>query len=255
MGSGGSATEASPFVIAVASHGVKVFPHIMNAVILLSVLSVANSAVYSSSRTFQSLAEQGFAPKFMNYVDKKGRPMAGLTLAAVTGLFSFVAAYKEQDVIFNWLLSISGLSTIFTWTTICICQIRFRAAMKAQNVSTNELGYKTKTGVYGSYIAITLNAFILIVQFWISLFPLGGDGKPDANNFFQNYLGMVVLLIFYFGHKIYTKNWKLFYKAEDIDLVSDRKMFDADVLAQEEAEHKAYMKTAPFVVKLQNFFC
>ncbi len=53
----------------------------------------------------------------------------------------------------------------------------------------------------------------------------------------------------------YTKNWKLFYKAEDIDLVSDRKMFDADVLAQEEAEHKAYMKTAPFVVKLQNFFC
>lgn len=58
MGSGGSATHASPYVIAIASHGVKVVPHFINAVILLSVLSVGNSAFYSSSRLLLSLSEQ-----------------------------------------------------------------------------------------------------------------------------------------------------------------------------------------------------
>lgn len=34
--------------------------------------------------------------------------------------------------VFNWLLALSGLSTIFTWLSINIAHIRFRAAWKAQ---------------------------------------------------------------------------------------------------------------------------
>lgn len=255
MGSGGSATHASPFVIAISSHGIKVLPHIMNSVILLSVLSVANSAVYSSSRTVQCLAEQGFAPKWMNYIDKTGRPLVGLIIAAIAGLFSFVAAYKEEETIFNWLLSISGLSTLFTWTTICVCHIRFRKAMAAQGRSLGELGYKAKTGVIGSYIAIGLNIFIIVVQFWISLFPLGSKGKPDPISFFQNYLGVIVLLIFYIGHKIYSRTTKIWKSPEEIDLVSDRRIFDEDLMLQEEQEHRDHVKNGPFIVKLQNIFC
>lgn len=254
MGSGGSATHASPFVIAISSHGIRVVPHIINAVILLSVLSVANSAVYLSSRTVQSMADQGFAPQWMNYIDKTGRPLVGLIIAAICGLLSFVAAYKDEETIFNWLMSVSGLSTIFTWTGICVCHIRFRSAMKAQGRSLGELGYKTKTGVVGSFIAIALNVGILVAQFWISLFPISSK-KPDAVNFFQNYLGAIVLILFYVGHKAYKKNWRLFYTADEIDLVSDRKIFDVDLLEQENAEQAAMMKDAPFVVKLQNFFC
>ena len=74
MGSGGSATHASPYVIAIASHGVKVVPHLINAVILLSVISMGNSAFYSSSRLLLTLAEQGYAPSFLKYVDREGRP-------------------------------------------------------------------------------------------------------------------------------------------------------------------------------------
>nr|prf TAP1 gene [Saccharomyces cerevisiae] len=51
--------HASPFVIAVASHGVKVVPHFINPVILISVISVANSSLYSGPRLLLSLAEQG----------------------------------------------------------------------------------------------------------------------------------------------------------------------------------------------------
>lgn len=254
MGSGGSATHASPFVIAVSSHGVKVIPHIINAVILLSVLSVANSAVYSSSRTIQSLAEQGFAPQCLNYIDKRGRPLITLICAAIFGLFSFIAAYDKEETVFNWLLAISGLSTIFIFTSICVSHVRFRAAMKAQGRSLDELGYRARFGVYGSVYAIILNILILIAQFWIALTPVG-SATPDANNFFQNYLGACTLLLFYVGHKLYTRNWRPFIKASDIDLVTDRRIFDIDLIIQEQLEHKEYIRNASIWVKMQHFFC
>ncbi len=51
MGAGhSSAAPVSPYVIAVESYGIKVVPHIINAVILLAVLSVGNSALFSSAR-------------------------------------------------------------------------------------------------------------------------------------------------------------------------------------------------------------
>lgn len=43
--------NASPFVVAIRIGGIKALPSVMNAVILVSVLSVGNSAVYAGSRT------------------------------------------------------------------------------------------------------------------------------------------------------------------------------------------------------------
>ena len=49
--------NASPFVIAIEKAGINVLPSIMNAVILISVLSVGNSSTYGSTRTLAALAE------------------------------------------------------------------------------------------------------------------------------------------------------------------------------------------------------
>lgn len=56
-------TTASPFVIALKRAEIKVLPSIMNAVILITVLSVANSSVYGSTRVLNALADKGLAPK------------------------------------------------------------------------------------------------------------------------------------------------------------------------------------------------
>jgi amino acid transporter len=252
LGSGGSKTHASPFVIAVSQ--VNVVPSIVNAVILLAVLSVGNSALFCSSRTLQSLAEQGFAPQFFNYIDKAGRPSRCLVFAAVCGIFSFIAAYDKQETVFNWLLAISGLSTILTWSGIVLSHIRFRAALKVQGYSTAELGYVSKTGVLGSWYAFVINVLILFAQFWIALFPIGGSGA-DAENFFMNYLGVVVALAFYVARKLYERNWRLFIPADEIDLIKGRKIFDADVLAQEDAEEAAKLKASKWYFKTARFFC
>lgn len=239
MGSQGGGSHASPFVLAAALHGVKVVPHIINTVILFSVVSVASSALYSSSRTLQSLAEQGFAPKYFNYIDRQGRPFRALCICTFFGLFSFIAAYNKQETVFNWLLAISGLSQVFTWLAICVSHLRFRAALKHNGVSLASLGYRASTGVLGSWYATVILLLILVAQFWIALYPVGAK-KPDAENFFQNYLGACVFLLFYCGHKLWTRNWKLWIKVKDIDVFSNRSTFDEELLRleREEADQK-----------------
>lgn len=248
MGSGETGT--SPYVIAAQMHGIKVLPHIFNAVILVSVTSVATAAMYSSPRLLLALAEQGYAPQYFNYIDRKGRPLRCWILSIFASFFAFIATYKNQDAVFTWLLSISALSFIFVWASIDVCHIRFRAALKYNNIPLSSLGYVSQTGIIGSYVSLLLTILILICQFWVSLFPIGGDGSPNALSFFQNYLGAIVLLVFYVGHKLYTRNWKLYIKVQDIDIDADRTIYDPEILELENLEIKQRYQNAPFWKKV-----
>ncbi|WLF78653.1 amino acid transporter [Lodderomyces elongisporus] len=243
MGSGDAATHASPYVLAAELHGVKVLPHIINAVILISVTSVATAAMYSSPRLMQSLAEQGLAPKWMNYIDKRGRPLTALIVTVISSLFAFIAAYDKEETVFTWLLSISGISFVLCWLFICVCHVRFRQALKYNGIPLSSLAYRSPTGVWGSYVAILINSLILIAQFWTSLFPAG---DADANNFFENYLGAPVFLLCYIVHKVWTRNWKLGKKVSDIDVNKDRVIYDPEILELENEEDKERYKRAPF---------
>jgi yeast amino acid transporter len=55
----GAESRHSPFVIAIELAGIKALPSIFNAMILISVMSVANSCTFGSTRTFQALADNG----------------------------------------------------------------------------------------------------------------------------------------------------------------------------------------------------
>ena len=79
---------------------------------------MGNLAVYGCSRTIQSLGAQGLGPKIFAYVDRKGRPLGGLVMSAIFGLLCFLSAYHDEATIFNWLLSVAGLATIFSWFNI-----------------------------------------------------------------------------------------------------------------------------------------
>lgn len=133
--------HASPFVIAIENAGIKVLPSVMNVVIMISVLSVGNSSVYGSSRTLAALAEQGQAPQFLAYIDRKGRPLWAICVASAMGLLCFLAASDEQITAFGWMMAISGLSSIFTWGSICLSHIRFRRAWKVQGHSVDDLPF------------------------------------------------------------------------------------------------------------------
>ena len=68
------------------------------------------------------------APKFMAYIDRKGRPVVVIVLQLLFGCLAFVNLASDGGTIFNWLLSLSGLSILFIYGSIGIAHIRFRMA-------------------------------------------------------------------------------------------------------------------------------
>jgi amino acid transporter len=60
----------------------------MNAVILMAVLSVGNSAV-GSLRTLAALTNLRQAPKILSYIGRKGRPLVAIVVASAFDLIGF----------------------------------------------------------------------------------------------------------------------------------------------------------------------
>lgn len=236
---------ASPFVLAIVNGGIKVLPSIFNAVILISVLSVGNISVYACSRSLNSLAEQGMAPQWTGYIDRKGRPLVALVVSNIFGLISFVVASHKQNEMFAWLLAISGLSSVFTWMAINVAHLRFRAAMKAQNRSLKSLAFVSSTGVLGSYYGILLCLLVIIITFWLAIFPLGQ--KASASNFFQQVLGVFVILAFDIYYKIWKRSSRLLVPAEEVDLVTGFLVPDPMTLAEKDEKQPLWKKIIGFI--------
>jgi yeast amino acid transporter len=74
---------SSPYVIAMQRMGIRVLPHIVNALIMTSIFSAGNSYVFCASRTLFGLALEGKAPKFFTRCTRAGVPYVcvAITLA------------------------------------------------------------------------------------------------------------------------------------------------------------------------------
>jgi amino acid transporter len=233
---------ASPFVISIQNAGIDVLPSVMNLVILISVLSVGNSAIFGSSRTLAALADQGQAPKILAYIDRKGRPLVAIGVASTIGLVAYAADSRVQGKVLDWMLALSGLSSIFTWGSICLAHIRFRRAWKVQGHSVDELAFRSQSGVIGSWIGFLFNCLVLVLQFWTAAWPVqyGSMGaKGQASSFFLAYLAAPIVIIFYLGYKIWFRT--PFMRAKDMDLRTGiRELNLPELLAEERAERAAW---------------
>lgn len=187
LGIGTANTTASPFVISIQNAGIEVLPSAMNAVILVSVLSVGNSSVFGSTRTLAALADQGQAPKILGYIDRRGRPLVALGIAFVFGFIAYAADSHAQGTVLAWMVAVSALSAIFSWGSICLAHIRFRRAWRLQGHSLDELAFRSQPGVIGSWFGLILNILVLIGQFFVGVWPIGYrtmSGSDIAQNFF-----------------------------------------------------------------------
>lgn len=252
-GSNSADAKASPFVISIVDAGISGLPSVMNVVIMIAVLSVGNSAVYGSSRTLAALAEQRQAPRFLAYIDRKGRPIFAITLASVVGYLSYLAASDKAGDAFNWMLALSGLSSIFTWGSICFAHVRFRMGWKHQGHSLDELAFRSQPGFWGSFVGFCFNILVLVVQFWVGFAPVGyADMTPSERtaNWFQVYLAAPIVMAFYIGYKLY---WKTpFVTLDMMDMKTGRRDLDlGHLLAEERAERAAW----PAWKKVYKFFC
>ncbi|KAF2227529.1 amino-acid permease inda1 [Elsinoe ampelina] len=234
--------SASPFVIAANNAGVPRFGDFINVVILLSVVSIGLSGVYGASRTLTALAEQGYAPKVFTYVDRAGRPLWSTVVILACGCLAYITLASTGVVVFNWLVSLSGLAALFTWGSICLAHIRFRQAWAAQGHTVDELPFKALFGVWGSWFGLGLIILVLIAQFYVAVKPL------DAEVFFQSYLALFVVLLFYLIGWLWKRQaWK---SIHELDVDSGRREFDWELIHKQRAEIAAWPAWRRFMHKI-----
>ncbi|OAG40177.1 hypothetical protein AYO21_05655 [Fonsecaea monophora] len=255
-GSSSSDANASPFVIAVRNAGIDAVPSIMNVVILIAVLSVGNSSVYGSSRTLAALADMGQAPKILGYVDREGRPLVAIIVSSLIGFLCYIVAAGPDTTTqaFNWMIAISGLASIFTWGTICLCHIRFRSAWRLAGRSLDELAFKSQATVYGSWIGLVMNILILVAQFWTGFAPVGYadmSASELVEYFFEVYLAAPIVLAMFIGYKL-IKRTKI-RKIGEIDITSGRR--EVHNLKEILEEERRIQTTWPWWKKIWKTVC
>jgi len=244
---GGSGAAASPFVIALKDARIHGIDHFINITICISVLSVGMSCVFAGSRTLTALAETGYAPKIFTYVDKSSRPMFSVLAVLIWGPLGYVNVIASGATVFNWLLAISGLSTIFTWMAICLCHIRFRQAWLHQGHSLEELPFRAMGGAWGSWFGVLLLSLVLIAQFYVAVWPIGGavgGSAGIAQNFFSAYLAAPIMLLFWIIGYAWKRTWPK--RLDEIDLDTNRKSW---YTVEQMREYRAERANAPFHVR------
>ena len=244
LGSGYIDVKASPFVLVGEYAGLKGFDSFMNVVILVSVVSIGVSGVYGGSRTLTALAEQGYAPKVFTYIDRSGRPLLSVGAILLMGALAYMNLAADGELVFGWLLQLSGMAALFTWGSICLAHIRFRKAWVYHGHTIDEIPFKAVGGVYGSWLGLTLIILVLIAQFYTAVSPLGKN-VGTAEEFFYVYLAFFVVLFFYIcGVAWKRKSWL---RTSQMDVDSGRRELDWDYINKERAERATWSPAKRFI--------
>ncbi|OAL30912.1 hypothetical protein AYO20_08497 [Fonsecaea nubica] len=236
---GASGTNASPFVIAMLRAGLPNAAHVMNAIILLSVLSCGNALAYASSRTPIGLAQIGMAPKIFLKTDSKGRPWPSIIMTFVIGGgISYLNATESSYEVYAWLAHLVGLCALFNWSMLFTNHIRFRKAWKTQGYTKADLPWATKYFPWSSFMGLGLCLLLVVNEFYLAVWPLGLPSS--AKNFFSKYVSIIVIGCMYIGAKIYFRG-PLYLKSDQVDLISERRIYSAEDL--EEGDEKRTFAT------------
>ncbi|CAB3792571.1 GABA permease [Paraburkholderia caffeinitolerans] len=122
----------SPFVAALETMHIPGAADMMNAIVLVAVLSALNSGLYVSSRIVFRLAERGDAPRAMLKLSPTRVPRLAVLASSVVGYVAIVAAIVSPQGVFLYLVNASGAVMLFVYLSIAISQIVLRRRLEAQ---------------------------------------------------------------------------------------------------------------------------
>jgi len=222
---------ASPFVVATTLVGIKVLNHIVNAAILLFVMSAANSDLYIGSRTLYGLAVEGKAPAIFKRVNRMGVPYPALILCAAFCSLVFLNVSSSSAKVFGWFVNLVSTFGALTWLCICYSHICFMKAMEANGMSRDDLPYKAPFQPWGSWFAFFATLLITIFTGFDTFIPW------NAANFVTSYIGLPIFFLLWAGYKLLYRTKTI--PADKVDLVTGLRAIDeeeAQFLAEEAAK-------------------
>ncbi|KAG7092416.1 hypothetical protein E1B28_008772 [Marasmius oreades] len=211
---------ASPFVVATTLVGIKVLRHIINAAILLFVMSAANSDLYIGSRTLYGLAVEGKAPKIFKRVNGMGVPYPALIFCTLFCGLVFLNVSSSSSKVFTWFVNLVTTFGAITWMCICYSHIRFMKALKSHGKSRDSLPYKAPFQPWGSWFALIATGIVTFFKGFDSFMPF----KIDT--FMTSYIAIPTFIVMYTGYKILYKTKT--YAPSEVDLVTGLKEIDEE---------------------------
>jgi AAT family amino acid transporter len=206
--------RTSPFTLTFQMAGSHVAGSFINAVVMTSVLSAANHALFAGTRLMYTLAMEGHAPKFLGRLNRRRVPWIAVLATSIIGGLCFGASFIGAGQLWTWLQNIVGVSNQLSWIAIGIASVRFRAAIRRQG-KEHLLPFKNWTYPWGPWICIILNIVLVLVQGWSCFSPTFG-----AVDFVSFYIELPVMLVMYVGWKI-IKRTKIV-RLDEMDLETDR---------------------------------
>ncbi|KAI7858426.1 amino acid permease/ SLC12A domain-containing protein [Circinella umbellata] len=213
-----SATASFTLVFELA--GINGGAHFVNTVILLSVLSAANSSLYTTSRTLLGLSRDGNAPAFLGRVNRFGSPYLAVCFSSVIGFACVFASIYSASAAFVWFLSITAVSGFISWWGIAFVHLRFRRAYVKQGRSLDDLPFKCFAYPYSGLFACTLTILIILGQGYGAFAP-----EFDRVTFITNYIGIVPAIVCYVVYKLVRRTKVV--PMEEVDFETGR-VTDAD---------------------------
>jgi len=122
------------YSVTLTALGIPEARHIVNFVVLTSVCSCFNSALYTCSRMMYSLSKRGDAPKSFAFTNRNNSPWVGVIFSS---LFSIVAVYftaTESMNIYDVLMLATGTVSLYVYLAIAISQLKLRKKLEAEGV-------------------------------------------------------------------------------------------------------------------------
>ncbi|WP_240766469.1 amino acid permease [Paraburkholderia flava] len=152
----------SPFVAALETMHIPGAADMMNAVVLVAVLSALNSGLYVSSRIMFRLAERGDAPRALLALSPNLVPRLAVLASSVVGYVAIVAAIVSPQGVFLYLVNASGAIMLFVYLSIAVSQIVIRRRLEASE--PQRLTLKMWLFPWLSYAVVAAIAGVLIAM-------------------------------------------------------------------------------------------
>ncbi|EPQ57673.1 hypothetical protein GLOTRDRAFT_74590 [Gloeophyllum trabeum ATCC 11539] len=183
-------TTTSPFTIVFKEAGSTVAASFMNTVILTSVLSAGNHALFAGTRIMYGLSASAQAPRFLSRTTRQGVPLFALLVTSSISILCFGSSFVGSGQLWSWLQNIVGVSNQIAWLSIGLASWRFRTAWKRQGRPLEEMKYRASwTWPWGPYFVVVTVSVLILVQGWSSIFP-----EFTAVDFVSFYIELPIML-------------------------------------------------------------
>ena len=205
----------SPFTLVFKQTGFTFAASLMNAVILIAILSAGNSGMYASTRMLWYLSKKGHVPAVFSKTNSRGVPIYALIATASVAMLTFLSSFFGNGNVYFWLVNASSLSGFIAWLGIAISHYRFRKAYIAQGRDIKDLPYVAKGYPYVPLIAFALCLIVIAGQNYKAFF----GPHVDWYGVMVSYISLPVFLCVWLGYKWMNKTRVV--KLKDCDFTTD----------------------------------